>query len=159
MAAAGHRVAKGMRLAVLAVAALALVACTAQFRNHGYAPTDAELEAVQVGVSTRETVSEAVGRPAAGGLLTDGAWYYVESRWRHSGGRAPEEVEREVLAISFDASGRVSNVERFGLEDGRVVPLSRRVTETNIQGSGLIRQLLGNLGNFDPGAFIRQTQN
>jgi hypothetical protein len=53
----------------------------------------------------------------------------------------------------------VSNVERFGLADGRVVPLSRRVTETNIQGSGLIRQLLGNLGNFDPGAFIRQTQN
>lgn len=158
MAGAGHRVAKGMRLAVLA-AALALAACTAQFRNHGYAPTDAELEAVQVGVSTRESVSEAVGRPAAGGLLTDSAWYYVESRWRHAGARAPEEVERQVLAISFDASGRVSNVERFGLEDGRVVPLSRRVTETNIQGSGLIRQLLGNLGNFDPGAFIRQTQN
>jgi outer membrane protein assembly factor BamE (lipoprotein component of BamABCDE complex) len=149
-----------VRLALAAVAVLTLIACTAQYRNHGYAPTDEELQAVKVGVSTRDSVVEAVGRPAAGGLLTDSAWYYVQSRWRHYGARAPQEIERQVLAVSFDSRGTVENIERFGLEDGRVVPLSRRVTDTNVRGLSVIRQLLGNLGNFDPGQFLRQqTQN
>jgi hypothetical protein len=42
----------------------------------------------------------------------------------------------------------VSNVERFGLEDGQVVALSRRVTETNIKGVSFIRQLMGNFGRL-----------
>ncbi|KPQ14077.1 MAG: hypothetical protein HLUCCO18_16175, partial [Rhodobacteraceae bacterium HLUCCO18] len=42
-----------------------------------------------------------------------------------------------------------SNVERFGLEDGNVVALSRRVTDSNVQGIGFLRQLLGNLGRIN----------
>jgi hypothetical protein len=42
----------------------------------------------------------------------------------------------------------VENIARFGLEDGKVVEISRRVTETNIKGIGLIRQLLGNIGQI-----------
>jgi hypothetical protein len=34
--------------------------------------------------------------------------------------------------------------------------LSRRVTDSNIKGVGLIRQLLGNLGRVNPGQFLRQ---
>ncbi|MBC7156656.1 MAG: outer membrane protein assembly factor BamE, partial [Rhodobacteraceae bacterium] len=39
-------------------------------------------------------------------------------------------------------------VERFGLRDGEVVALSRRVTETNVRGVTFIRQLIGNIGNL-----------
>lgn len=124
-----------------------LVACSAVFRNHGYAPTDFELDKVQVGRDTHETVATAVGRPTAEGLLDDTGWYYVQSRWRHYGARAPQEIERQVVVITFTQAGIVENIERFGLEKGRVVPLSRRVTQTNIKGIGLIRQLLGNFGN------------
>ena len=35
--------------------------------------------------------------------------------------------ERQVVAISFNESGTVTNVERFGLERGQIVVLSRRV--------------------------------
>ncbi|MFN3644122.1 MAG: outer membrane protein assembly factor BamE [Gemmobacter sp.] len=144
--------------AVLALAlAVMLTACAPTFTVHGYAPADSELTQIEVGRDTRDTVAAAFGRPGAAGLLTDGAWYYVQSRYRHSGARQPQEIDRQVLAISFDARGRVANIERFGLEDGRVVALSRRVTDTNIRGVGLIRQLLGNLGRFDPGQFLNRT--
>ena len=53
-----------------------------------------------------------------------------------------------MVAIRFDGAGRVSNVERFGLERGRVVPLSRRVTDSNVEGVGLLRQLFGSLGQL-----------
>lgn len=132
-----------------------LGACAPVFRDSGYAPVDADLALVEVGADTRETVAEKVGRPSATGLLGDRGWYYVQSRWREFGAQAPREVEREVVAITFSEAGTVANVERFGLERGRVVPLSRRVTESNIQGVGILRQLLGNLGNVRAGDLIQ----
>lgn len=136
------------RFALAAVTGLALVACTPVYRNHGYAPTEIELSAVEVGRDTRETVEKAIGRPSASGLLNDNQWFYVQSRYRQRGPRAPEEIERQVVVITFAEAGTVSNVERFGLEDGNVVALSRRVTETNIQGVSFIKQILGNFGRL-----------
>jgi outer membrane protein assembly factor BamE (lipoprotein component of BamABCDE complex) len=131
-------------------------ACSAVYRNHGYVPADDELALLAVGEDTRDTVEIAVGRPSAAGLLNDEGWYYVQSRYRQVGPRAPQEIERQLVAISFDETGTVTNIERFGLEDGRVVTLSRRVTETNIKGASLIRQLLQNFGRFRAGDFLRQ---
>jgi outer membrane protein assembly factor BamE (lipoprotein component of BamABCDE complex) len=66
--------------------------------------------------------------------------------------QAPQVVERDVVAISFDGDGVVTNVERFGLEDGRAVQLSRRVTETSVRDLGFFRQLMRNFGRIDLGA-------
>lgn len=145
---------KGVRGAALALLLVALAACSAIYRNHGYAPEDSDLALIEVGVDTRDTVAEKVGRPSASGVLSDGGWYYVQSRYRHFAYKAPEEIEREVVSISFNPSGTVANVERFGLADGQVVPLSRRITESNIRGIGFIRQLLGNLGNIRASDFV-----
>ena len=144
-----------MRMFVAAAALLALTACSDIVRYHGYTPSDEDLSFVAVGKDDRDSVLFKVGRPSSAGLMADGAWYYVQSRWVTHHVRAPEEVERQVLAISFDAGGKVSNIERFTLEDGRVVPLSRRVTDTNIEGIGFIRQMLGNVGRMDASQFLK----
>lgn len=125
-----------------------LSACSAIYRDHGYVPDDTSLEQVQVGISTRQDVADAVGRPSASGLLNDVGWYYVQSRFKHLGPYKPEEIDRQVVAISFDQRGIVENVERFGLQDGQVVPLSRRVTETNIKGVSFLRQLFSSFGRL-----------
>lgn len=138
-------------LAVVLAGMLAVLAgCTPLYRNHGYVPTDTELAALTVGVDTRDTVTATIGVPTAGGVLDASGFYYVASRFRHLGPLAPQEIEREILAISFNATGVMTNIERFGLEDGRVVTLSRRVTDDNVRDTTFLRQLLGNLGNFDP---------
>ena len=59
-----------------------------------------------------------------------------------------------MVAIRFDDNGVVSNIERFGLEDGNVVALSRRVSASNIEGIGFLRQLMGNLGRLDAAGII-----
>ena len=64
--------------------------------------------------------------------MRDEAWYYVSSNFITRGARAREEFFRQVVAISFDEDGVVKNIERFGLEDGMVVVLNRRVTDDNI---------------------------
>lgn len=149
---AGGRTARRAGLAMAFV--LMMAACTPIVRNHGYAPSDADLSLLTVGVDTRDTVAETVGRPAAQGLLNDEGWFYVQSRFEHVGPRQPREVDRQVVAITFDQNGTVANIERFGLAEGRVVPLSRRVTESNIKGFSFIRQLLSGIGRFNIGDFI-----
>ena len=131
-----------------------LVACQPIYRSHGYVPSDSDLAMLVVGQDTRDTVGDFVGRPSSAGVLEDGGWYYVGSRWREVGWKKPEEISREVVAISFDEGGVVQNIERFGLQEGRVVTLSRRVTDSNIKGVTFLGQLLGSIGNVNAGQFL-----
>lgn len=146
--------ARGVKLALAAVLALGLSACSPIYRNHGYAPTDDELSEIVVGIDSRDAVAELVGPPATSGVMRDDAWYYVSSRWKTVAYRAPELVDRQLVAVSFDGDGTVQNIERYTMEDGRVIALNRRVTDDNLAGISFIRQLLGNIGNFDPGQFL-----
>ena len=133
--------------------ALSLAGCSPTFRNHGYIPPEAELQEIAVGVDTRASVEEAVGPPSSGGVLSDGDFYYVRSRTRTMGMRETKEIDRQVLAISFDSKGVVENIERFGLENGRVVPLTRRVTASGVSDVSLLRQLMGNIGSIGADGF------
>lgn len=136
------------RVGVVVAIALFLASCSNIERKHGYVPPQEDLEQIVVGVDTKDTVADVVGRPSASGVLAEGGWYYVASKFRAYGMRERREIDREVVAVSFAGDGTVSNIERFGLEDGRVVAISRRVTDSNIQGVSFLRQLFGSFGNF-----------
>jgi hypothetical protein len=58
------------------------------------------------------------------------------------------------VAINFNSTGTVTGVQHFSLEDGRVIPLQRRVTDSSLENKTFLRQLLGNVGNFNPGQFL-----
>jgi outer membrane protein assembly factor BamE (lipoprotein component of BamABCDE complex) len=135
---------------VLAMAVCTWVAgCNTLQQDHGYVPVASDLDRIEVGVDTRDTVAAIVGRPSTEGVLAESAWYYVQSRWATRGASAPREAVREVVEISFDKAGRVSNVARFGLEQGQIITLSRRVTEPNVKGATIIGQLFGNIGRVN----------
>ena len=142
-----------MRSVMISMAAalvlLSTAGCAPTYRNHGYIPPEDVLQELVVGIDTRATVEDVAGPPSAGGVLEDGDFYYVRSRVRTFGATAPKEIERRVLAVTFDDTGVLSNVEEFGLEAGRVVVLSRRVTDSGATNVSFVRQLLGNLGQFD----------
>lgn len=140
---------KIVNVAVFAGVVSAVGACTTQFRNHGYAPSDEDLQEVVVGVDTRASVADTVGTPSAGGVLNEGGYYYVHSRVSQFAYQAPKVIDRQLVAISFDQRGVVRNIERFTLEDGQVVPLSRRVTSTGLGDVSFLRQMLGGLGRVN----------
>jgi outer membrane protein assembly factor BamE (lipoprotein component of BamABCDE complex) len=154
MAGMGNIGARALRMALLGLMMVVIAACSPVYRNHGYVPNEDELSQIEVGKDTRETLAPLIGRPSAAALLNDEGWYYVQSRWKYAGARAPKEIDRQVVAITFTEDGVVENVERFGLENGKVVALSRRVTASNIKGIGFIRQLLGSVGNLSAGDFL-----
>lgn len=132
-----------------------LSACAPIYRNHGYVPPEHDLAQVVVGQTNQTELEGLIGRPSSQGLLTGSAWYYVGSRWETFGAREPREIDRQVVAISFTESGTVANVERFGLERGQVVVLSRRVTESGVPNVNLVRQLMGNVGRVSAEDMLR----
>lgn len=138
-----------LRYGAMTLILTTVMACTPLIKNHGYIPEEEDLARIVVGQDTRESVTSIVGPPTSGGVLNGSGFYYVQSKFRTLGAFAPQEVEREVVAISFNDAGVVTNIERFGLENGQVIALSRRVTDTGVQDSTFIRQLLSSLGQFD----------
>ena len=141
-------------LGAVAAGALLLGACSPIYRNHGYAPSDSDLAGLRLGADTRESVAASVGRPTTGGVLGEEGFYYVQSRFRHQGLLAPQEVEREVLALSFAPDGTLGAIERFGLQDGRAVAISRRTTPGVFADPSVIDRIAANFGGLDTGAFL-----
>lgn len=138
-----------LRIGLVTLAFAALAGCTAQYRTHGYVPSEDELQQIVPGVDTRGTVEDLVGVPSTSGTLNESGFYYIESDVRHFAWRKPEVIDREILAITFDEAGVVKNIERYGLEDGEVVPLARRITRSGDGDIGFIRKLFGNIGGIN----------
>ena len=153
---AGHRagLTRSVGLVLGALLVMAITACSPVYRNHGYVPSDEELALIEVGKDSRDTVAATLGRPSAQGLLNDVGWFYVQSRWKQTGPMEPKEIDRQVVSITFTEAGVVENVERFGIENGRMVAISRRVTETNIRGVGFLKQIFGNIGRLRADQFV-----
>ncbi len=145
---------KAVGMAIVLAFMTGLAGCTALYENHGYVPPDEDLQQLVAGVDTRATVDDVIGAPSTTGLLGGGDYYYVRSRLKTFGMLRPEVVDRQVLAISFDQQGVVANIERFGLRDGRTVPLSRRVTDNSVEDKGFLQQIMGNLGKLNPTDFF-----
>lgn len=148
-----RNIGRSTKLVVALGLAMSISACTAQYRNHGYVPSEEELSQIKVGVDTRDSVTELVGTPGSAGVLENSGYYYVQSRVRHFAWQKPEVIDRQVVAISFTNAGKVENVGRYTLQDGNVVPLARRITR-NGQDVSFIRKLLSNIGSFSAGDFI-----
>lgn len=140
----------GLSAAILFLAA----ACTDLVRIHGYAPSDAELSQIEVGATGKEDVAAIVGSPAHIDQKYGESWFYVSNRFQISGAKEPEEVERRIVEVAFSDNGMVSNVATYSLEDGRVIPLTRRVTENNLGRVTILEQLGRAFGRIDPGTIL-----
>ncbi len=138
----------------LLAAALALSACAPTYTTHGFTPQIETLETVAAGVDTRSSVLSKLGRPSASGAFEATNWYYVASRMEQRMFYAPRVVERTVVAIRFDEAGLVEQVDRFGLEDGRVINLRTETTPTYGRELTILQQLFGNIGRLDAGQLL-----
>lgn len=144
--------------AVAAVLGAAVAGCSPIERYTGFIPPQEEIATLDIGVSTKDEVVALFGQPIADRALQNNTIYYAASKFERIGPFAPQEVSREVLAVSFDSNDRVRNVTRYGLEDGRVIALDRRVTNDGIADIGFLRQLLNSFGRIDAGTLLGANQ-
>lgn len=134
-------------LAIGLAAALA-TACTPQIDTRGNLPLEEVVEQIKVGQQSREQISDLLGSPSTVALFDSEVWYYIGERTETVAFFKPTVLERKILAIRFDQGGRVENIDRYALADGRSIALVERVTPTKGKELTFLQQIIGNVGKF-----------
>lgn len=135
-------------LTALSLAAV-LIGCSPTTHSHGYTPRSAELDEIAIGQDTRESLQKKLGRPSTISAFTDDDWYYISVKTETLAFYKPEVVDQTVVTVTFDEGGRVSDVNRFGMEDGQVVDLISRTTPTSGRKLTILQQIFANVGRFN----------
>ena len=135
-----------------------LLACAPVIDNRGYVFDESLLPQLKVGTTTQADIITLMGSPSTTSTLNGGAYYYTSSKFVTEAYRAPRETERRVLAIFFDADKKIRDLGFYTLEDGNIVALVERTTETQGRELTFLQQIFGNLGRFEaddggPGGF------
>src|SRR5690606_18420031 len=143
------RRAKGIFGLAVAVAAAGLVgACSGTVNNHGHVMRESALETLQPGISTRQTVTQALGSPSSVAAFDDRTWYYIGQKVENLAFFKPQTKERQVLVLRFDQYGVLDSMEMLSAEDGRQIAFVDRETPTAGHELTFMEQLLGNVGRF-----------
>ncbi len=128
-----------------------LLACAPVIDNRGYVFDESLLPQLVVGTTSEADIINIMGSPSTVSTLNDGAYYYISSRFITEAYRAPRETERRVLAIFFDEDKKIRDLGFYTLEDGNIVTIVERTTETQGRELTFLQQIFGNLGRFESG--------
>ena len=131
------------RISVVILLANVLLSCTTNIKIHGYIPSKSDLEILEIGKDTKQSVSKKIGLPATAGL--EGSFYYVRSTFNEPGLRSAQLIDRTVVLLSFDKRNLLRNVETFSVDKKTVVRLDYRVTETGLQNKNIFQQIIGSI--------------
>lgn len=131
---------------LLAGLAAALPACTAIRESRGYIVDPLLIDTVQPKIDNQQSVEGALGRPTFVSQFGAPTWYYVSSITGQRPFNRPRIRDHSVLAIQFDEAGRVTKVDRGGVD--RVVFLDPNGDKTPTLGRerGFLEDLFGNIG-------------
>lgn len=133
------------------VLCLTLAACTPTLVVQGYVPDEETLATVQQGVDSKDAVVSKLGSPSSVAAFDDDTWIYISKQTENFAFFEPTVVGQDVVAINFDPEGRVEEVRRYTLEDGRLIDPVTRKTPTHGRELGILEQLFGNVGRFTAG--------
>lgn len=138
-------------LLLLALLCAGLAACAPRQDYRGAQIDEDRLKEVKVGVSTEPQVNAALGSPSTTSTFPQWGtiWYYISSETEAVAFLAPELIDQQVLAISFGKDGKVAEIKRYGMKDGRQVAFVDRETPTKGKDITVLEQLLGNFGRFN----------
>ena len=132
---------------------LGVAACAPQVVQHGHTIDPANLARITPGVTSREEVARLMGSPSALATFEDSRWYYVTQRRESHSFFQSTITEQEVVTISFDDRGIVSDLRKHGMDQAMAIEPDPDSTRTLGNELTVMEQLVGNIGRFgDPAA-------
>lgn len=137
--------------ALLAGAVVVLPACTAIRESRGYIEDPLLTSTVQPGIDNQQSVEATLGRPTFTSQFGEPTWYYVSSITGQRPFTRPRIREHSVLAVQFDAAGRVAKVDRSGVDQVAFLNPNGDKTPTLGRERGFLEDLFGNIGQVGGG--------
>ena len=116
--------------------------------HNGSMPANEKISEIRIGQS-KQDVMNILGAPSLTTGLSDDHWIYMASTVKKVAFFRPEELDRKVLAISFD-NGQISKIEKLSLADGNNLKVDTDVTKATEQEQGFFRKYFGGVGTYMP---------
>lgn len=132
-------------------AGMLLAACEKEVRIRGHVPDPDSMEAIKAGLHSRDDVLELLGTPSTISTFDDQKWYYIGQKSIQFAYKRPRVLDRNVVVVSFDESGYVTETTFYSLEDAQEIKPVARVTPTEGRDFTVLQQLLGNFGRLPSG--------
>lgn len=136
------------KLLVVTLACTALCGCIKNTRLSGYTPETDKFDKLVPGETRKAAVQKELGSPSAVSTYGD-IWYYVSTEQETIAFLKPKIKSQRVVEISFDENQTVKTINRFNENDARDIKITRDTTTTETHDTGILGQLLGNVGRFN----------
>jgi outer membrane protein assembly factor BamE (lipoprotein component of BamABCDE complex) len=133
-------------LAALFLGAAPLAGCAGQVDRHGHVFIDVDLDQVRPGMSKAD-VQTVLGSPDTTSAIGGDAYYYISSTMKTVAFMKPREIDRQVVAVYFNGSERVTDVAKYGIKDGVVINYYKGETPARGKDLSFVEQMFGNLAN------------
>lgn len=130
---------------------LLLTSCASVVDQHGYVAQNGAVEDITVGMQKSE-VKSILGSPNVITTESGLSYYYISSKQSRFAIVGAGTLERNVVAVHFNRSKRVSKVAHYGLKDGYLFDFIGKTTPSYSKDVGILGRLFGNIGSFSPGA-------
>jgi outer membrane protein assembly factor BamE (lipoprotein component of BamABCDE complex) len=128
----------------------ALGACQATIDQRGNLPPPDALGQIKPGTTDRATVTRLIGSPSSVASFDPNTWYYISAKSKELAFFRPEILDQQVLVITFDKDGVVSDMQKVGMNESQTIQPVARTTPAPGKELSFIEQLLGNFGRFNP---------
>ncbi len=124
----------------------------------GDAPAEVRINAIKPSKHTKEDVNRLLGSPTSITLFEKESWLYIESKEQNRLFLPQEEIERQVIQITFNPQGTVEKVNKLSLKDGQTIACDETITPVTGKDLSVFDELIGNFGRFpaNKGAAQRQ---
>ena len=116
--------------------------------HNGNIPVDEKIAEVHKG-QTKQDVMNILGAPSLTTGLSDDHWIYMASTMKKVAFLRPEELNRKVLAITFD-DDKITKIEKLSLADGNNIKIEKDVTNATEREQGFFRKYFGGVGSYMP---------
>ena len=116
--------------------------------HNGNIPVDEKIAEVHKG-QTKQDVMNILGAPSLTTGLSDDHWIYMASTMKKVAFLRPEELNRKVLAITFD-DDKITKIEKLSLADGNNIKIDKDVTNATEREQGFFRKYFGGGGSYMP---------
>ena len=132
-----------MKLAFIPLAAIALlIACAPVISQRGYLPDPENEAAIKAGADTKTSVQSRLGYASTTATFGNDSWYYISATEKQVAFFTPTVLKRQVMAVYFDKSNKVTGVRHYALKDGHVIAFEARETPARGRETTFLQELL-----------------
>ena len=133
------------KLVFLLISMMLVTACEAIITTHGRLIEPAELDRLELGVTTQAETIAILGPPSFEGAFNSGRLYYNNQKMAKPVGGETLTIERELIIFIFDNKNRLQGIEiRDKTSDKKIVKLESK-TPTPGDTVTIVDQLFSNL--------------